>query len=148
MMRCLVAALVALVALTGCAPIYEPPRDAQGNLLPSMVFEALSEPSGKRVNIIVDAVDQFGGHGTNADTGLPYPWDTGRRTPYRHTIYYQPGVIVSVRFEVILATNEGDVVGCKVFDQGVEIKLGAQVAQIAVGAVSSRVTCIYTTPGA
>lgn len=139
--------LLALIVPVACQRPVEPPRDAQGNILPAVEFEALSEPTNKRANIIIDAIDQFGHHGTNADTGLPYPWDGSKVTPYRHTIYYEPGLIISVRFEVIIGGLLGDIVGCKVYDKGVEIKLGAQISQIPEGMVSGHVTCIYTTGG-
>lgn len=147
-MKKLVATVVALIlvsSLLGCAR-QDIPRDQTGKALPVMEFVADTDIKGQQMNIVIDAVDQFGGHGTNAETGAPYPWDGIRRSPYSHFIYYEPGLFVSVSFTVIIGGKEGDLVTCTVYDNGKHVPNSAKVAEIKRGSAGASVTCLYTSP--
>ncbi len=138
----LVAMLLTLVA---CEPRSGKPAPQDMPVMNTLSIEVVSRPSGKRVSLIVDAIDQYGNHGTNADTGRPYPWDAGRNTPYKHRIFYELGLIVSVRFRAIMGGDPGDLLGCNVTDRGVPITGANSVVEIPAQRLSAEVVCLYTT---
>ncbi len=143
MRRSLTAVLSALMLAAGaCAP---PAPDKPHRL----VFLIESNPFDKRATIFIDAIDAKGGHGLNADTGRPYPADYSRELPFRHTVAYGPGDVLTVRVEAIVAGVPGDLLSCSITDRGVKIERPQPrpFDQVPDGAISAAVVCIYTTSG-
>jgi hypothetical protein len=143
-----VRALVALAlaaSLTGCDPLTgkqnSGPAPAEAI---ELVFHAETHPTGLLLNIHIDAVDSRGGSGVNAETGLPYPWDGSRTTPYKHTIYYQPGLVIHATGTVIVGSEEpGDLLTCWWTDKGIEVPGSRRVEQTTPGklAAHAMVSC-------
>ena len=149
---CRIATITALVSLflTGCNPIN---RQQPNSPVPveavEMVFHAETHPTGIRLALHIDAIDARGGSGTNAETGLPYPWDGSRVTPYQHKLYYEPGLIIHASGSAIMGADEGDLLTCWWTDKGVEVPGSRQVAQSMAGklAASAKVSCSATSSG-
>jgi hypothetical protein len=106
--------------------------------------QALGTPIGRFVKVKVDAYDQYGSHGMNFNTGHPYPFEEFQRTPFTHPIYYEPGIVLTVFIEVLAADDEDiNVIGCKIFDNGREIKEAARVLAIPPDPAGALVKCVY-----
>jgi DNA-binding XRE family transcriptional regulator len=112
-----------------------------------LVFQITSDPSQRRVAVTIDAIDSNGGRAVNLETGLPYPSDYTRVTPYTHSIIYTPGVILTVAVTVIMGGEYNDLLRCEIFDRGVYIRNPAPipVSIIGEGSRSAKVGCTYTT---
>lgn len=139
--------LVGYLALTACAvPAPRPEDVVPPTATNTLVLTALSVPARQRLYVRVDAVDQYGNRGHNAETGLSYPWEGFRTDPYKHTIYYEPGIQVTVTFTVYAASDRTRNVGCIVTDKGVEIRAEERHATVN-GDTTKSAICRYTTPG-
>ena len=142
--RVLAVAVIFATMLTpvGCAPAGPSKPDVAD--LPSFTFVA-DATNGHKIHIQIDATDQFGNHGHNsAEGGLPYPWDGVRPTIYRHTIYYEPGIIVSARMRIyaLSGVKPGDTLRCWVEVNGVEVP--ASRSSVTVVGSNSTTVCLYT----
>jgi hypothetical protein len=104
-----------------------------------------------RVTITIDAIDQSGGHGHNADTGLPYPWDGDRTAPYVHTIYYEPGLVIHISATVLYLGKAGQSVSCYFTDAaGVEYPGSRSAGEVLAGPNgngAAQAHCFFTTVG-
>lgn len=133
MKKRIIALLLALSAITlltgakGCEA--QPPATSMA----SFHFEAKSTTG--HVVVEIDAMDQFGMHGVSSDGGKPYPFSSFRaasdKAPYKHTIYFEPGLIISATFRVYLSVKDkNEVISCDVFDTtGQKVALGTHVTR-------------------
>lgn len=140
--RALYLALLA-TTISGCAvkePINKIPENS--NLLDIKVY---SEPSNKEVSVFIDAVDQFGGQGINLETGLPYPWDGRKVTPWVHTIAYNQNTVLSIRVEAIMSGDPGDTLVIELIDKGIKVTDPSSLQVIPDNAGSTLVVRKYTT---
>lgn len=102
--------VITAIATLGCGPDKAVTSD-----MATITLKVGSTDPGL-INILIDATDQFGNHGTTAETGLPYPLNVKRKSPYTHTIYIQPGIIVTATITAILdSKNKDEVLSCEVF---------------------------------
>lgn len=107
-------------------------------------YEVKTEPTGRMVSVVIDASNQYGNSVTNYAAGRNYPWDGTRRTPFSHTIYYQPGIIVATRMEVTMEGEPGDIIGIKVYKNGAEQRIGERVGTIQPGQKRVNLSAIFT----
>jgi len=138
------AATCMAVSVAGCEPIQQ---GASKPGTPEVVFEIRSSPPGLLASIHIDATYPDGSPVLNADTGMPYPMDVGRRTPYKHTFAYEPGAYAVLKVVAIVVGEPGDVVSCSITDDGftIERPQPKPVAEIPPGVMGAEVVCIYTT---
>lgn len=112
------AAAMALSLVAGCAPVAGPahPREDSGAKAPNGILSSPDRPAGiptdaHQLNIHVDIVDvdrHERGPGRahvniDAQSSVPganvhgaYPFDIYTFTPYTHTIWYPPGLVIHV----------------------------------------------------
>lgn len=98
-------------------------------------------PTTRRVRVVIDATDQFGGKGLWIDTPQngppaprPYPKDTQEVTPYEHPILVEPGLIVSVSATVTLLGQRGEFIECHFTDEhGNELTTTYAMAEVRAG---------------
>ena len=142
----LLIVLFSSVSLAECRPTVQ-------EQCPAVAMQIAAAPVAKRAQILfnsydiygerttrvpifvkIDAVDNFGGHGTWCDSGgrrSPYPFDAEKLTTYVHTVNYEPGLVITGFAEVILlAGNLGDQIQCAVWQDGKQISGTSQSAAV------------------
>lgn len=77
------------------------------------------KPFTKRVRVIITAFDQLGVPGLWVDTPQngppvpqPYPKDTQEVTPYRHPIFFEPGLVITTSIAATLLGRQGEFIEC------------------------------------
>lgn len=147
------SALALIASLSACHPMQaRPPASATSSV--SVVVEATNKHTeailgANHATIVIDAIDNKGGHGQYPDGVVfrPYPLDKRIELPYTHTIYYEPGLIINVAVTVTYVGNDGDIISCHFEQGGAEIDTTRQVAQVKViGQMpdgAARIYCFY-----
>lgn len=109
-----------------CGSTEEPPPERSaaptipGAPVPEVVLLiGTATPRGCLIGVTIDAVDQFGRHGHNADYGdQPYPWSGIRRDPYTHRIWFDPRLQLEVSIEVFTHGEDYELRGCRIEYRG------------------------------
>jgi len=111
-----------------------------------VLIEVIAHPVGTQAKILINARDHSGRPSLSVLTGEFYPTEHVRRTPHREGIVHAADVTATYEVDAIMAGNPGDLLGCKIYVNGVvpDSPDATHVVEILEGMTSTQVWCTYT----